>query len=64
MQANQSTRHLIYKAQGEQACNEMVGRTRGELPGIRAYMCIIFVNGRNASLLLNAFKIFIPHTSQ
>lgn len=61
MQANQSTRHLIYKAQGEQACNEMVGRTRGELPGIRAY---IFVNGRNASLLLNAFKIFIPHTSQ
>jgi len=41
----------------------MVGRMRGEHPRIKAYMYIIFLNGRNASLLLNTFKTIIPYAS-
>lgn len=54
---------LIYN-RGEQTCNETVGRMRGELPRIKAYMYIIFINGKNVSLLLNTLKTFIPHTNQ
>lgn len=54
---------LIYNV-GEQTCNEMVGRMRGGLPRIKAYMYIIFINGKNVSLLLNTLKTFIAYTNQ
>lgn len=37
---------------------------RSELPRIKAYMYIIFINGKNVSLLLNTLKTFTPHTNQ
>lgn len=46
---------LIYNT-GKQMCNEMVGRMRGELPGIKAYVYIISINSRNVSLLLNTLE--------
>ena len=56
-------RLLIYNT-GEQTCNEIVGRMRGELPRIKSYMYIIFMKGKNVSLLPNTLKTFIPHTNQ
>lgn len=37
---------------------------RGELPRIKAHMYIIFINGKNVSLLLITLETFIPHTNQ
>lgn len=46
---------LIYNP-GKQMCNEIVGRMKGELPRIRAYTYIIFINSWNVSFLLNTLK--------
>lgn len=43
---------LIYNS-GKHMYNEMVGIMRGELPRIKAYIYIIFINSWNVSFLLN-----------